>query len=218
VSKKTYDIVSVDWNPQQTKLWRYHIGKTCPTANVITIPDNKPIPWNWSSGKIDCFGCDFRFPERVIYLDTDTIVQEDLEPLFDRMGEAEIGISSHITPERLQLPKDENAEQAFGLSERPTHYSSGFVVLKGWEPKMLQEGWFAASYLPALQRYKRSRLFEEYVFSYFVAYTGKRVWEMGPEIHGNILRKPLFDKTMVIHYHKPERLKRSGLGGLLCVE
>ena len=91
----SYEIITVDWNPEQTRIWRYWVNKHCPTAKVYTIQDTKPVPWCWSGGKINCFLYGFE-TDRVMYMDTDTIVTRDLEPLFEMMGDAKISVSRDI--------------------------------------------------------------------------------------------------------------------------
>ena len=92
-----YDIVSVGWNKRQADIWLYYINKHCPEAHVTLIPDNRPIPWCWSSGKIDCFKQKFK-TDKIIYMDTDCIVTADLFHIFKDMGNCIIGLSDKITP------------------------------------------------------------------------------------------------------------------------
>jgi len=228
----TYDLVTVDWNHNQTRLWLYHVRKHCPTANIVLVPDTKLFPWNWSSGKLACFfePEGVKHPSRFIYMDTDTIVTRDLEEAFDLQGDAPLGMSSAIPGmvsmsrwSKVQRGREMlDAEFGLGRDNQPVHFSSGFMVLKNTSAEDLGEKWRSAMEYPPLRRqFSRHRCYEEIALSYVVAADRTPVWHMPLEIHGNILRKCYFGNArepLVIHYHKPERLRAQKLGGYLAIK
>ena len=228
MTDSTYDIITVDWDRPQTALWRKHVERHCPTANIITIPDAKPIKWNWSSGKINCFKYDFPHPGRVMYLDTDTLVTRDLSEMWSIMeeGDWEMAASSSIPMmgqkrSFLHRKKDrlDPVNKAFGLEEVPVHWSTGFMVFRDYPLMDLYQKWLWAMEYPVFKSLKGARVFEEFAFSYVVAADKTRIWPMPGSIHGNIVssraffgRLPKDKKPLVVHYHKINRLKKLGLG------
>ena len=127
----SYEIISVDWNPEQTKIWRYWISKNCPTAKVYMIPDRRPFRFCWSGAKIDCWLYGFE-GKRVIYLDTDTVVTRDMEEVFDMMGDCPIGASLNLKLDRLMTRyKDlmpEMRERYKLKIYNPPNISSGMII------------------------------------------------------------------------------------------
>jgi alpha-N-acetylglucosamine transferase len=94
----TFDIVTVNWNQPQTTLWMRHVEKHCPEANIIFVSEGDLKKLCWSCPKIGSLLADFKHPNRVIYMDTDTIVMADLEELFDLMPKGRgIGVTRYST-------------------------------------------------------------------------------------------------------------------------
>lgn len=217
----TYDIITVDWKPKETRIWRHYVEKNCPTANIYTIKDTKPYPWNWASGKLNVFDYPLSHPDRFIYLDTDTIVTTDLEPIFDMMGDAQLSASGSITPDHLRLKEDTMMLEELGLAEVPVHYNSGFTVWKGIDPAEISIHWKALYEFEYMRPMRKARTFNEFCLSYMVAFLGLKVWDQPANVHANLCGRYTNynrgDGAMVIHYHKPERLDLVRLGGLLNV-
>jgi hypothetical protein len=227
-------VISVDWNSPQTEFWLHYLKKNCPTANIILIDDAKPMNWNWSSGKINCFKYDFPHPERVIYMDTDTIVTRDLEPLFEMYpaslaGSLFIPMMSPLHPRSRYGQKEDIAQctRAFGLQKNPRHWSTGFLMLQNYPLMRLYEEWLAGMDFSKLKvAFKRCRVYEELVFSYVVermAREGYNLAELPHEIHGNIMsgerdfgtcREEKNELPYVIHYHQTRRLRQVKLESL----
>jgi hypothetical protein len=220
----TFDIVTVNWNQGQTNLWRRHVERHCPEANIILVPDKKPYPHCWSSGKLCCFEPlrDTQHPGRFVYMDTDCIVTRDIEPLFGIMEDAELAVSSAIpasTPMAKVLRSHYIANKLkFGLTynKPPTQYSSGFMVLKNYSPVAFGEMWkhmFEHSFIKNV--FGRHKLFDEITMAFAIAQLRTHIWDMPFEIHGNIMgRTCYFGKSrepMVIHYHNKRRLLAQGL-------
>jgi alpha-N-acetylglucosamine transferase len=214
-----YDIVSVDWKPEQTKLWLHYVEKNCPEAHVTLIPDEKPIPWCWSSGKINCFKQKFQ-TDKIIYLDTDTIVTEDLGFIFSNMGHAWLGLSSKIPIYPFNKRKDV-VEKLKHLGKPPTHYSTGMIVLNGISgTQVAQFVQLWEEMLSELKPYIKGNRYADEISMSYVA-TLAQVWDIPLEIHGNVCGKRYFGEAStpsVIHYHREKRLGQFGLGGYLCTE
>lgn len=223
-----YDVISVDWNPGQTKIWKYWIEKHCPNAIIHTIPDTKPIPWCWSGGKLNCFCYDGFETDRIIYLDTDTIVTENLEPLLDR--EEKVMLSNIQTiqgkPFNRVLSSTRNRQNRVDFSDLykhfrfkydPVHFSSGMIVLNGCSSMEFYDTWKAVFEFEPYEKYfKGYWLADEVSLSLCVAldYEWDDIYLLPADIHGNILSRKIFggrEISMVIHYHKPQRLKSVGL-------
>lgn len=216
--QKTYDIITVDWNPEQTRMWRHYVEKNCPTANVITIPDDRAWYFCWSSAKLNCFRYPFEHPARVIYMDTDTVVSKDLEYLFDKVGDNFFGLTirHHAThllygiANILKIPRKECV-----------YLSTGLIVLNGYPPARLYSGWYGLGLHPEIKRFMSNKTFDEKVFTFWVISDrcmGK-IWEIPTSIHGNILGSKIdFEKGTlpdVLHYHNPNRLRNAGFGDLI---
>ena len=223
----SYEIITVSWNPEQTRIWRHWVNKNCPTAKVYTIPDRKPFRRCWSGGKIDCWLYGFE-GKRVIYLDTDTIVTTDLEPVFDMMGDAKIAVSLELKQDRLKRKFGPVVEQ---FRERgpfrihnPPNISSGMIALKDYDPELLYGMWADimndALFIEELMGHYTS---EEYAIALAVArmFRIKDVWPLPGHVHGNIHHgNKQFGGTkrpMVIHYHRPAWLVRHHLEEYLNV-
>lgn len=208
-----YDIVSVDWKPEQTKLWLHYIEKNCPEAHVTLIPDEKPIPWCWSGGKINCFKQKFQ-TDKIIYLDTDTVVTEDLGFIFSNMDKTWLGLSSKIPIRPFNKRADLMAKLRH-LGKAPVHYSSGMVVLNGISGGQLTQ--FAGLWEEMCNELRASigkgAYMDEIALSYVASLAA--VWDIPLEVHGNICGKKYFgnaETPSVIHYHKPRRLEQFGMG------
>ena len=222
----SYEIVTVDWNKKQTRVWRHWVNKYCPTAKIRTIPDTKPIPWCWSGGKISCFNYWFE-TDRIIYLDTDTIVTHDLEPLFDMMGDCKFAASSKIPLYRLEERNKREIMELEGQIEfkhPPIGWSSGMLMLKGYDPERLYDGWKGMMEWPLYpSRFRGHQLSDEFAMAFFMAHEFERdeIWDIPLEIHGNIVGKRTFfgdaEVPWVLHYHKPQRLERHKLEHYLDV-
>ena len=219
----TYEIISCDWNKEQTVLWMRWIIKNCPTANIYTIPDTTPVPGCWSCGKLNCFTHEFE-TDRIMYMDTDTIVTRDLEPLWDEMGDCKFAASSKIPLFRLETGKRKqinDARKQMNFKHDPIGWSSGMLMLKGYDPKRLYEGWIKIMRSPDFQRgFGRNQLTEEFALSLFMAceFEKEEIWDIPLEVHGNICGGRHFGGAKVpavIHYHKPVRLRKEGLGEYL---
>ena len=221
-----YEIITVDWNPEQTRIWRYWIAKHCPTAKVYTIPDTKPVPWCWSGGKLDCFLYGFK-GNRVMYMDTDVIVTHDLEPVWDMMGDCKFAASSKIPLYRMERSKRvqiNGIREHIDFKHSPIGWSSGMLMMKGYDPEALHEGWKGMMDFPPFQAgFKGHQMTEEFALSLFMAHEFEReeIWDIPLEVHGNIVGKRMFfgEATVpwVLHYHKPQRLKRHKLEAYLDV-
>ena len=220
----TYEIIAVDWNKEQTRIWRHHVEKWCPGARITTIPDTRPIPHCWSSGKLACFS--YSENPNLIYMDTDVIVTHDLKDVFDLMGDAKIGVSFGIQLNRFEKQKSRQiAELKEGIGYRwpPIGVSSGLMVLKGVDPSVVYDGWMTMmEYPPFRTAFKRARLEEEYALSLWLAHAYDRdeIYDIPLSVHGNICGGRHFGGVAVpwaIHYHKPERLKKYGMGGYLNI-
>ncbi len=144
-------------------------------------------------------------------MDTDTIVTQDLGFVFGLMSRkgAAIGASSKIPlrPIKTKLFR---------------HWSTGFLpfFVDELDPNNLYEKWKQAFDDPIMAKWKRSRMFEEACFGYALAWNDVPVWDIPLEIHGNICGKCYFGqvkKPVVIHYHRPERLKKENMGEYLNV-
>lgn len=232
--RSTYDIITVDWNPEQTRIWRHYVEKNCPTANIITIPDNKPIPWNWSSGKIDCFKYEFSHPGRVVYMDTDVIVTGDVEPWVDETQRQGCDMSASTLLPKVGKPKNwfhrfpeitEKACSLFDVDRFPRHFSTGFMVFIDYDFDGLHEGWMRSMELPKFREMlQKTLVYEEFAFSLWIESQDDKVLDMPLEIHGNLLGNVKYFGTctnenppLVLHYHKPPRLIKAGLKGFLNV-
>ena len=204
-----YSIVSVDWKPEQTKLWLHHVKKNCPDAEIVLIKDEKPIPWNWASGKINCFKQKFA-TDRIIYMDTDTIVTRDLGFIFDNMGEATVGATSAIPIHPFNKRRD-IIKALKPLGPLPTHFSTGLIALQAKNPPAFASLW--QDMYPVIRKHlPGDHYMNEITFSYLVREMNTH--DIPLEVHGNICGKKYFGNTeipAVIHYHKPARLRNFGL-------
>lgn len=215
----TYDIITVNWKPAQTRIWRYWAEKHCPTANIRTIPDRKPVPWCWSGGKIACFAEKFE-TDRIIYMDTDIIVTHDLEEIWDMMGESSVGVSLDIPAQKFhtRFAKQINdLASQIGYNWPPHAMSSGFIALKGYSPHWLYQGWLGMMEWGEFHaRFRRQQLEEEFALALWLSHDVKQedVWNIPLSLHGNICGGRNFggvDVPWAIHYHRPNRLQKYGM-------
>ena len=230
-----FDLVTIDWNPKQTALWRYHVEKHCPGANIILLPQQPKLrELCWSCPKIAALWITPQNPGRFLYMDTDTIVFDDLEVLFDLMPEERhLGVTRYSTfpscPRRNEgdFPKRgsyklkyERHLEKFGLQEgQYRHYSTGMIVGRNFAMEQLADDWLDASrFFREEQVYKKHKLFEELSFSFLLSsFYSELVWEMPLWVHTNILNKHkemVPEKAMVLHYHHTRRLARIGRSDL----
>ena len=219
-----YDIISVDWDHKQTEIWLHYVEKNCPEAHVTLIPDSRPIPWSWSGGKLDCFKQDFK-TDKIIYMDTDTIVTKDLYHVFEDMGDCTIGLSDEITPKPYHIS---NAQAKKGIAEMwrllsphfpPEHFSSGMIVVRGDYAPRLYERWMAMMiYPPFLELFKGFKLAEEMSLMCIMAndFEREQIYNIPLEVHGNLLGRTMRSGTAeipeVIHYHQASRARKFELG------
>jgi len=218
-----YEIITVNWQPKQTAIWLHYVEKNCPDAKVYTIPDDKPVPWCWSGGKINCFAWPFE-TKRVIYLDTDTLVTRDLGFVFDEMQGACIGLSSEIEIFKFHITMRPQVEKfgkrGYEYNWPPCAFSSGMMVLKGYDATALYAGWLnTMQWPPFLELFGKHTLADEIGLGLWLAHdleSADDVWHIPVEVHGNVLGgKTHFGKVetpAVIHYHKEARLRKAGLG------
>jgi hypothetical protein len=232
--RSSYDLVTVNWHPRQTKVWKFHVKQSCPQANVVLLPNKKMFEWNWSSGKLCCFKYldELKHPGRFIYVDTDTIITHELADIFDRMDDAVLSLSSDIPAtggmSRWAKPEAREAragcDLAFGLdpAENIVHYSSGLMALRGLDPRELGEKWAAAMIYPMLRaRFGRALVYEEIALSYVIAADRIPVHHQPLWMHGNILRRAFFGHCRapwVIHYHNERRLRAQRLERYLDID
>ncbi len=210
----TYEIVTVDYIPEQTRVWRHWVNKNCPGVKVHTIPDRRPFRRCWSGAKIECWMYGFE-GRRIIYLDTDTIVTRDMEEVFDLMGDAKIAASTELKQDRLKRKFPEVVEELRTDWKRfriynPPNTSSGMVVLKDFDPELFFGMWAEVMEDPIFgKKLLGHYTSEEYALSLAIArnFPIKHFWSIPHRIHGNVFyRKTNFggaNPPMVIHYHKP---------------
>jgi len=80
-----FEIISVDWNRAQTAMWAESIAKhNNRKYSIYTIPDTSLVPGIPGWMKINCFRYPFE-TDRVLYMDTDTLVTGDLWKIFEEM-------------------------------------------------------------------------------------------------------------------------------------
>jgi len=217
----TFDLISVNWNEEQARVWLHWVKRHCPTAAVHLVKDTKPVPWCWSSGKLNCFKYDDFQTDRIIYLDTDTIVTKDLEFVFDEMGDCCVGLSSDIEIykfHKVMRKQVESFSAFYDYNWPPKAWSSGMMVLKGMDPMELHEGWMHTMLFPPFRKiFPRHQLLDEIALGLWLTnWLPKEdmIWDIPKPVHGNVIKKPDFGGAKVpavIHYHKPERLKRNGM-------
>ena len=89
-----YALVSIDWNPEQTKLWLKCIEKYSPKAKVILFPEVNRIGC-WSCAKLTCFEDHpgYEDVDYIIYTDTDVLILHELEDVLGMIGDADVGLS-----------------------------------------------------------------------------------------------------------------------------
>lgn len=226
----TYDLLTVDWNPQQTMMWKKYVGKNCHKANVMTFMDKKPFPSCWSSGKIGCFEKDVgNHPTRYVYIDTDTIVLRDIDDIICTMERenpraiigSSLGIAqvnwNHVGTKR----GGDVAAALFDMPNAPTYIPSGLLVFKNIRKEMVYDGWCLLMENNGVRNvFGRSKVFDEIALSFFVGLYSMNddslIWEIPKEMHGNILpggRKDFGEckEPWIIHYHNIERLRKAKL-------
>lgn len=230
----SYDLISVNWNLEQTEAWLASALVNAPGATVGLIRDKKPLPWCWSGGKLGFE--DFPFTaRRAIYTDTDVLFLRPLELVWDLMPkESFIGVTHYTewhgcTKEREQRHimaggpvKKAAAYQAFGLSpDAPyRHYSSGMLVFRDPNPRHFYRTWMAACNLLKDTGFPSNfRMFEEVALSLLLMKMGPTlVWKMPLSIHNNILNstpRDIYDAEekipIALHYHKRARIAKHDL-------
>jgi len=228
VTKKTYDIITVDWFPEQTAMWKHYIEKNSPRANIITIPQDPPVKWSKFSCKMRVLQYeDFKHQDRIMYMDTDCLVLEELEPLFEFMElhNYELGASRDFLPSVDPWRGKRNpgkrrldaALNAMGVDIHPPQYSSGMLLFTPEIDRLqLYEKWLENFEHPAISEvWGHLSICEEIALSYAIKQLQYITWHLPREVHGNIVRgRPDFGKIkrpMVVHYHKFKRLQFAGL-------
>jgi hypothetical protein len=199
------------------------------------IPDLKPFPKSWSGGKVSCFAQDFE-TERIIYVDTDTIITKDLEPIFDYMDQEgyDIGLSLRIGGQgrwvylagSMSVVRRIAAELRLNNHIRQT--PTGVMFLNGLDPKRMYEEWCEMyRYLEKAHPYlTRGKWSNEVPFAFWLAarYQGnmEKVWDLPHKVHHQLYSRDKYgldksDLPFIIHYHQPRRLQANGLGHLTRV-
>lgn len=221
----TYTITTVDWNEEQTERWLKFVNKNCPTANVVLVPDTKPIHWSWSAGKLNCFNQLHKAPDRIIYMDTDTLVFEDMEYIFEVM-DGNVGAPlfhwylNGCKKNGPQFAKSKEIEIRVGAKPNSfMHWNTGMIILNGYDPFRLYANWMLAFRFHEVTS-TRWRQSEETAFSVAMLMDPDiKMYEIPMEFHGNVLGSKVqfgdAKKPTSVHYHKTERLKRRGLKGWL---
>ena len=103
-----------------------------------------------------------------------------------------------------------------GMKELPPHVSTGMIVLKDCDAERrisLYASWkmLMDTMEPAI---RRNNYADEITMSFLVGKYTDSIWNIPLNIHGNICRLTYFGgvkEPWVIHYHKPDRLKKHGL-------
>lgn len=224
-----YELTSVNWFPEQTELWLYHVKKNCPQAYVTLSPDFEPIKDAWSSGKFTCLLSERQSPN-LIYIDTDTIVFEDLAFIFDMMGNHKIGMinkteqrNAYLISVKKGCSLSEKAAKRLGLNKVPCNRAGGMMVFKNFDNMVgFCEGWYNMHFNPAILAFKKNKKrwcsWQEIALSYWTAVwqrdTGNQVWDIPVEVHANLkVGRPMFDyeniKPSIIHYHTFPYLSKS---------
>lgn len=243
-----YDIVTVDWHPEQTKIWKHYVHKNCPDAAISLVKDTKPLH------KITC-GMKPKallYPKfktgKVVYLDTDTIVTEDLGHLFQEMGDKLFGVtfgfnsSGFTKSKRPKALSDMGwAEKAFKPNNKVRHYFNGMMLFNGFGVRAEK---FALDWFNALEsfqdndRFLEERINDEIAMAYVVHrhYPPETIWEIPLSVHCNIAKTtkaggcyPHFSRGYgasvkipplphVLHYHGREFLQPFGLEKLLDIK
>ena len=218
IEEQMFDLITVDWNFEQTATWRAFIGKRCPSANIITIQEDPPIPWSKYSSKMRCLLYEFPHPDRVMYMDTDCFVTKDLEPLFEYMEDHDfdLGLSAgfmpHLSPFTGKHSKSPEAMnrvvEAMGASELPPQYSSGMMLFRPSVHRVaLYEDWLERFQNPVLvETWGQIPIIEEIALSFALEALDYKIWLLPREVHGNIasIGNDFGNTDMpdVIHYHK----------------
>lgn len=219
----SYTIVTCDWEPNQTKMWLHYVEKNCPTAQVITVPDTKPVPHCWSGGKLNCFCSEtvdkMDHPDRVIYMDTDTVVLKDPEPVFDMMGDCFVGSSLGIIPNSL-INRVTNSfkGKGFYIGSPYVHYPSGFLSFLGMPMGFIYSPWLEYLKNPTIRGILRGNIvYEEVCLSMVMKDLGltQKTYDIPLSFHGNLLGKKEFggaELPWIVHYHNLARLRKFGMG------
>ena len=223
----SYDIVTVDWNKNQTAMWKYYIEKNCPTANIITLPESRPVKWSRFSSKMNILLFDkYKHPDRIMYTDTDCLITDDLLPLFEYMEECDFDMAASVdflprmnpfTGKHAKNSETMAMVKAYmGVTEFPHQYSSGMLLFRpGVDRKELYDKWMVNFTDELLMKHWGGiSIMEEIALSYVLQAIDYKMWYLPREVHGNVLRKSDFGSVkvpMVIHYHKPARLRWCGL-------
>ena len=149
MTQDKYSICTVDWNPEQTKVWLHNIEKYCNNYELRMCCDDRPIKGSWDSPKLNCLEDKFN-TDKVIYMDTDTIVTRDLYEMFEVQGERTLGASLCLgSVKRLNLicgGRDNNNALAkhFGIGGSAFHVPSGLLVFNGIDTQDFYDKWMSA--------------------------------------------------------------------------
>jgi len=169
--------VTVDWNRRQTDRWLHYVGKNCSSYELAVIPDYKQYPDCRGAGKIRCFAEKFA-TDKIIYIDTDTIINEDLFILFDMMSKNDhaIGFSYPDRKNRdfKQRKTPKSHQDALALNKKMSldevhWYPTGIIILNGFPPAQLYAGLTRLMASFEIHDYfKGDDHRDEYAFSYFI--------------------------------------------------
>ena len=210
-----YEIVTVDWNKDQTRIWRHWAERNCPNANIHIIPDRRPFRFCWSGAKIDCWLYGFE-GKRVIYLDTDTFITRDMEEVFDMMEGRPFGASMDLKQDRLMNKYDyllPELREKFALKILvPPNISSGMIVCNDYDPELVYGMWSEIMNDEWFQeKLGKHYTCEEYAISLGTARHFPHIsylWKIPNSIHGNIYHSRCqfggANPPMVVHYHRPQ--------------
>ena len=221
-SNPEYTIVGVDYNERETVPWLKFIADNCPRAQVVTINDTRPVGGCTTCAKMLTFNMqNIARPDRVIFLDSDTLVFKDLGPVFSIMGKSVVGVSLKDRTEMdlfefhrfasLRLPLHD-AMRVLGIEKKPTYYMSGMIVLKGADPRVFAHGW--ANMTNILNKIPPQNFYyDEITLSFWLAayFDEENIWRIPGNVHDDgWLRSEQdyrFEDIWVLHYHDAKRLR-----------
>lgn len=230
-----YTIATVDWNKEQTKVWEGFVRDKCPAADVVKIKDQRPFPDIPVAGILGVFDEPFK-TDHVAYLDTDTIVFKDLEPLFEFMGSRyKIGITSQFA----MFPDQGTFKQLYTPVLLFNDCRDRIPLLGKALRKTIKEMYSKELYLHKIDMYT------EVAISHclYDVFAEDEIWDFPSEIVTNIvptnasgllsnykvflpaswchrskvaMSQEIPPFPYILHYHDKRYLDAFGLGGLLC--
>ena len=216
------EIVAVDWNPEQTKLWKHHILKHNPSAKIYTEEDVNPLRDTIPGlGILSCYGRKFE-SSRVLALQTDVIVTGKLSSLFDTMDRLECSIGATRTKNPQQFKRMggskligrtedgryigerrnfdfahalDKLNDKFDVNDVP-FYTSGVVAFNEYIPRDLYKGVKAVvDFSLKHDLFDGDVFLDEVALSYFIAMEVKRglkIFDVPFSIHGLVAKSLMF--------------------------